>query len=600
MQPPGTTSQVTTLKKLWYLLDKGQRRAAVFLLGAMLIGMLLETLGVGLIIPALGIITSKDLMASFPAIRPLVAWLGNPSQQQLVILGMLTLVAMYTVKALFLAWLVWRQTHFAYGLQAAMSQRLFTGYLHQPYTFHLQHNSAQLLRNATGEVSLFTGVILAALIILTEGLVGIGIAVLLIVVEPLGALVVVATLGAAAAGFHKLTKARISRWGEARQIHEGFRIQHLQQGLGGAKDVKLLGREQDFLAQYSAHNVRSSWVGRRQNAIQQFPRLWLEWLAVVGLAALVLIMISRGKPLEGLLPTLGLFAAAAFRLMPSINRVLGALQNVRYATPVINTLHGEIVQFQKIEPVRRDKPLPFRDRLELENIVFRYPESDNDVLHDISLTIPCGASVGFIGGSGAGKSTLVDLILGLLAPRSGRVRVDGADIQQNLRGWQDQVGYVAQTIFLTDDTLRRNIAFGIPEEQIDDAAIARALRSAQLQDFVEGLPEGVNTIVGERGVRLSGGQRQRIGIARALYHDPAVLVLDEATSALDTETEHGVMEAVRALHGKKTVLIIAHRHSTVAHCDLLYCLDSGKIACFGTPASVLNRFTPPSAAVTAP
>lgn len=582
---------MTTPQKLWYLLSSVQRRAAMLLLGLMLIGMVLETLGIGLVIPALALMTQSDLAAKYPALKPWLNSLGNPSHERLIIGGMLTLVGVYATKALFLAFLAWRQAHFVYGLQANLSQRLFTGYLHQPYTFHLQRNSAQLIRNTIGQVGEITNVIQQGLALIAEILVLLGISALLLAVEPLGALLVVSTLGLAGWGFNRLTRRRILRWGEARQHHEGLRIQHLQQGLGGAKDVKLLGRESDFLALYRQHSVGSAQVSQRQSTLQALPRLWLELLAVIGLAALVLVMIEQGKPMEVLLPTLGLFAAAAFRFMPSVNRILGAVQGVRFSLPVIDTLHSEFCLLDNTLPPLRGQPLQFKKELTLDQVNFNYPSAEAKALHNVSLVIPRGVSVGFIGGSGAGKSTLVDIILGLLTPESGSIKVDGINIQTNLRGWQDQIGYVPQSIYLTDDTLRRNVAFGLPSEQINESDVWRAIRAAQLEQFVNDLPQGLDTMVGERGIRLSGGQRQRIGIARALYHDPPVLVLDEATSSLDTATERGVMDAVRALHGNKTFIIVAHRLSTIEHCDMLFRLERGVVVEDGEAAAVLGSAT---------
>jgi ABC-type multidrug transport system fused ATPase/permease subunit len=278
-----------------------------------------------------------------------------------------------------------------------------------------------------------------------------------------------------------------------------------------------------------------------------------------------------------MLPTLGLFGAAAFRLMPSVNRMLAAVHSLRFGLPVIDTLHAELKLAVPEAIGRHSSFIPFHARLELEQVTYTYPSVTEPALKDISLAIQRGESVGFIGTSGAGKSTLVDILLGLLTPDSGVVRVDGEDIHHALRNWQDQIGYVPQSIFLTDDTLARNVAFGLSNAQIDEVAMWQAIRAAQLDEFVHSLPQGLNTLVGERGVRLSGGQRQRIGISRALYHDPAVLVLDEATSSLDTATEHDVMQAVNALRGRKTIIVVAHRLSTVEHCDRLYRLERGHI-----------------------
>jgi ABC-type multidrug transport system fused ATPase/permease subunit len=416
-----------------------------------------------------------------------------------------------------------------------------------------------------------------------------GIFILLLAVEPVGALVVVALLGLAAWGFQRFTHHRIARWGAARQLHDGLRIQHLQQGLAGAKDVILTGREDAFLAEYEVHSRGTARAGQLQQTLQQLPRLVLELLAVCGLAGLVFVMIQRRQSIDGLLPTLGLFAAAAFRLMPSANRVIGAFQNVRYALPSISVMYDEVRLAPAERPPSQGKPVQFTRQLVLESVSFRYAAAAAPALADVSLTVDAGSTVGFIGGSGAGKSTLVDVILGLLQPQSGTLRVDGREVRDDLRGWQNLIGYVPQSIFLTDDTLRRNVAFGLPDSQIDDQAVRRAIVAAQLGPYVDALPEGLDTAVGERGVRLSGGQLQRVGIARALYHDPQILVMDEATSSLDTETERGVMEAVYALHGRKTVLIVAHRLSTVENCDYLYRLDNGRISAQGTPMQVLAQ-----------
>lgn len=570
---------MTTFKKIRQLLTREQRRSALALAGLMMVGMVLETFGVGLVIPVLGLLTADDVAASYPLVGKLFAAAGLHSREQMVAAAVLALAGIYAIKTLFLGVLAWRQSSFAYATQASLSQRLFAGYLMQPWAFHLQRNSAQLIRNATVEINQFTtNSLQPVLLLLTETLVVIGISALLLMVEPIGALVVVSTLGLAAWLFQRTTREHILRWGKARQFHEGQRIQHLQQGLGGAKDVKLLGREADFLSLYREHSVNASRVASHQNTLKQLPRLWMELLAVSGLAVLVLVMLARGRPMDALLPTLGVFAAAAFRLMPSASRLLAAVQSIRYTRPVVDTLHREILLIEDAAQPTQSQPTPFEHSIALENVSFRYPGAAAPALDRINLVIRQGSSVGFIGGSGAGKSTLVDVILGLLTPAEGQVTVDGRNIQADLRGWQDCIGYVPQSIFLTDDTLRRNVAFGIADADIDDTAVARAIRCAQLVEFVGTLPDGLNTVVGERGVRLSGGQRQRIGIARALYHDPPVLVLDEATSALDTLTEQGVMDAVNALQGSKTILIVAHRLSTVSRCDQIYRMMDGKLA----------------------
>ncbi len=584
-----STDNLSIFRKIWDILTREERKKGGVMFCLLVVGMLLEALGIGLVVPAVLLITQEDLGAKFPVLQPYLDAVGNPSQGTLIIAGMLTLIGVYLIKVLYLAYLSWVQTRYITSIRVRLSQHLFATYLRQPYVFHLQRNSAMLIRNIIAEVRQTQGGISSSLHLFSEGILLFGVGLMLFIVEPLGALIAGTVLGSAAWIFHRVTRTYITSWGKARKFHDGKAFQHLQQGLGGAKDVKLLGREGDFIMLFKQHNEGSANADKNQSVLRSLPRLWLELLAVSGLAILVLTMLAQGRDLATILPTLGLFAVATFRLMPSVNKILGAIQQLRYNAPAINSLHKEM-QLASPDPAadQANTAGPVFDReISTHNLVYRYPGGSSPALDGITLMIRNGESVGFIGPSGSGKSTLIDVILGLLTPTSGQVLVDGQDIQQMLRAWQNQIGYVPQTIYLTDDTLRRNIAFGVPGEQIDDVAVQRAVHAAQLEEFVAELPAGLESVVGERGVRLSGGQRQRIGIARALYHDPAVLVLDEATSALDTATEQHVMKAVTALRGKKTVLIVAHRLSTVEHCDRLYRLDKGRIAAEGAPDKIL-------------
>lgn len=411
---------------------------------------------------------------------------------------------------------------------------------------------------------------------------------MLIYIEPLGATLVTVFLGLSAFGFHRLTKSKLLEWGGKRQQYDLQLNKDLMQGLNGVKDVKLMGRENHFLSKYGDSNTGKAYVTSRQLTLLQFPRVYLELLAVIGMACLVIMMMAQNKPLELLIPTLGIFVSAAFRLIPSLNRIMSSTSIIRYAQPVVNLIYDEfkIVKSESAEQVHQK--ISFLSEIQFDSIIFKYQSAKAEALNGINIVINKGETIGFIGPSGSGKSTLVDLFLGLLEPGSGFILVDGCDIQKNLRGWQDKIGYVPQSIYLTDDSIQSNIAFGVPFDQIDRSAVLGAIQAAHLDEFISGLPEGINTLVGERGVRLSGGQRQRIGIARALYLNPEILVLDEATSALDMGTESGVMQSINNLKGSKTIIIVAHRLSTVENCDRLYRLDKGKIVDEGIPRDILK------------
>ena len=570
---------------VWRLLKSSERRALVGIIFLILVGLILETLSLGIVMPVVAILTQDDYQTKY---RWLTDNLGSPSREDLIVMVMLLMVGIYIVRSLFLLWSSWVQKGFSAALSGRLSQRLFTIYLRQPYLFHLQHNSATLMRNSRNANVVVTGGIDPTLVLLTDGLVAIALFTLLIIVEPVGTIITLVAFGVGAWLFQLLTRRRIERWGDQRNLHDGMILQHLQQGLGGAKDVKILGRESEFLDQHEKHLKESLRINRVYSVLQTMPRMYMEILTIAGLAALVISMVLQKQSFTEIIPTLGLFAAAAFRVMPSINRLLGALQTLIYSRSIIASVYADF-KLDAPDETKLVTGIPFSEQLELRSVTFQYPTASTPSLQQVSLVVRRGEAVGFVGPSGAGKSTLVDVILGLFAPTAGLVLVDGQDIQKNLRNWQNQIGYVPQSIYLTDDTLRRNVAFGLGDENIDENSVRNAIRLAQLEEFVSSLPENLDTVVGERGVRLSGGQRQRIGIARALYHNPSILVLDEATSSLDTPTEHGVMQAVQALQGSKTVVIVAHRLSTVEYCDRLYRIESSRLIEEGTFDEVVKR-----------
>ena len=560
-----------------------------------LLGTALETFSVGLVVPALAFMT-RGAGEPSPRMARLLEWLGNPPPNQLILLVLLALLGVYVIKSAFLLFVAYWQSRFVSATQASTSRRLFAVYLAQPWTFHLQRHSAELMRsiNESSEFAHICGIFLMTV---SETLVLSGMVGLLLWFEPIGAIVVAGMLGAAAWLFNTIARPRSRVWAQTQRHHAKMVIKHVQQGLGGAKDVKVRGCEKEFLSQFRHHADEQARFAALQSLVNQMPRLWFELLAVAALVLLTAVMVWQQTPSERLVPMLGLFATVAFRMLPSVNHTTAAVHRLRTAEPMLVNLAKELNLPTKAVAGRPALPMGFRDCISLENVRFRYPRTAADVLEAVNLRIPHGASVGFVGGSGAGKSTLIDIILGLLPPSGGRVTVDGQDIHGDLRGWQDMIGYVSQSIYLCDESIRRNVAFGVAEQEIDDAAVRRALKAAQLDEFVSSLPAGFDTSVGERGLRLSGGQRQRIGIARALYHDPEVLVLDEATSALDTETEKEVMAAVNSLHGTKTLIIVAHRLTTVADCDMLYRLDKGRVVQSGTYTEVISHGAhPPDAA----
>jgi ABC-type multidrug transport system fused ATPase/permease subunit len=570
---------------VWRLLNSRERTGLGWIFFLMLIGTVLEMFSLGLVVPIVGLLNRPDYIEDIPFV---VELFGDLTQDQYIIGAMGLLVIVYVVKTVFLIWKTWVQRGFSNAVTARVGNELFEKYLRQSYAFHLQRNSAVMIRNAQNSSNLMGGVIDPLLLVASEFLITGGLFALMLWFEPIGSISTILVFAIFALIFRRFTSRRIRDWGEARSFHIGKMIQHLQQGFGGIKDVKTLGREEFFIEEYSKHLKGTAYIERRFSVAQTLPRFGMELLTIICLGLLVSIMILSGRSIEHILPILTLFGAAAFRLLPTLNQVINGFMSIRFNRPILNYLYDDL-GLSTAEYLNRTKHGHFANQIEVSNLTFGYEGTEREALNGVSLTVARGEAVGLIGSSGSGKSTLVDILLGLLEPTSGNVLVDGHDIQENLREWQDQIGYVPQSIFLTDDTLRRNVAFGLPKDKIDDEAVKSAIRLAQLEEFVASLPDGMETLVGERGVRLSGGQRQRIGIARALYNNPDILVLDEATSSLDTETEHGVMQAVQALQGDKTVIIVAHRLSTVEYCDRLYRLENAQIVDEGTFSEVTSR-----------
>ena len=588
MQMDESTNQLKNLSTrhiVWTILTGSERRKLCGILVLMLIGTVLDTFSIGLVVPLVGILTQKNYLEKFPSLND---FLGGPTEAQFIVGSMIFLLVVFIIKTVFQLWSIWIQRGYSNSITTRVGRKLFSIYLAQPYPYHLERNSATLIRNSQNTSSLMSGIIDPVLTITSDVLVTTGIFALLIFLEPRGTISTIVVFALSAWLFRRFTNRRIRRWGEALNFFKGRIIRQLQQGFGGVKDVKVLGREDFFVGQYSEHLVGNATVLRRFLFAQALPRFGLEILTIMGLGVLVVTMVGSGRELDSVLPVLGLFGAAAFRLLPAVNRLIASMQLITVNRVLVEDLYRDLAL-----PVPPSSEVVSRHELatqiEISEVSFAYANAPKPALQGVSLVVKRGEAVGLVGPSGSGKSTLVDVLLGLLVPQSGEVSVDGRSIQESLRSWQNQVGYVPQAIFLIDDSLRNNVAFAIHESQIDDQAVRAAICSAQLDEFVATLPNGLDTVVGERGVRLSGGQRQRIGIARALYHNPSVLVLDEATSSLDTETEHGVMQAVQALQGNKTVIIVAHRLSTVEYCDRLYRLEDSRIVDEGSFQEVIVR-----------
>ena len=580
-------------RKLWGILDKKQRLFSLRLILLTLVGGLFEAAGVGLILPFISIISSDtfQLPVIFTNIFP---YLDELSSEVIIVLALSLFVLFYFIKNLFLMFLASMQALFYYRVEESVSTRLYNSYLRMPYTFHLQNNSGKLLSNTITESGQFAASFTApAFLFLNDLFITVMILSVLIYVEPVGAIIAFIIFGSMSLLLFKFSKTRAALWGETRQGKERLRIECAQQGFGGIKDIKLYGREDIFQDGYSKETHISLEAGRKQTILQSVPKIFLELIAVAALCGLIAFITLAGDK-SNLMAIVGLFAAAAFKLLPTTARMVQSAQSMVFSRPVVSFMYDELVAKKNyyssndLDP-SLESHVCFSSDLSVTDLTFVYEGVDLPVLDSINLDIEMGSMIGFIGASGAGKSTLIDCLLGLIQPTSGYISADGLKItRDNVRSWQKNLGYVPQDIFLIDGSLRDNIGFGISPDCIDEEKIRSAVEKSQLTDFIASIPNGLDTRVGERGVRLSGGQRQRIGIARALYNNPPVLFLDEATSALDINTEREVMQAVENLHGNTTVLVIAHRYSTIKNCDYLYKLEKGKIVAQGKPSDILS------------
>lgn len=578
-------AQFNLIEKVFSILPIDKKREFYKLGVLQLIGMGLEVMGIGLLIPIFSIMSSSSMLSSpSPILKSVIEFLGSPSPNVFLVYYMIFVAFFYFLKSLFFGNLIWRQNKIATDLHRYVSTKLFYGYLNQPYHFHLRVNSSKLISTIQTEVAQLANVFLAFLFIMVEVGVIISIICFLIWQDPLITVIVFFFFLVTSWSYQKLSKRRLLQWGLKRQ-NLSYKIhQNLQETFVGIKDIIIYGKKKWFFNIFNNGISDYTETTAKINTANAFPRFFLEMLVILMLTFLVSFMVWMKKSNSEILSILMLFSAAAFRTIPSFSKILSSLQTIRYSSPVVDSIHNE---FKNINSTNssiklgysdtKPEPINFKSSIRITDLSFKHVDSDNETLKNINLSVFKGQSIGIIGESGSGKTTLVDILLGLHLPAKGLIEVDDINILEIMESWRSAIGYVPQFIFLTDDTIRRNIAFGLPDQDIDDERIAQIIKEVNLVKLIESLPQGYDTIVGEQGVRLSGGQRQRLGIARALYRNPDILIFDEATSALDVETEEAIMGEIQKYKSVKTLIFITHRLSSLVNCDKVYRIESGKI-----------------------
>lgn len=580
---------MNTMKKLYDLLAPPERKRAGVIMGMILLMAFLDMLGVASVLPFMAVLTNPDLVQTnvfLNTIHTKSHYIGiQTTNQFLVMLGGLFFILLITSLA-FKAFTIYAQNHFAQMCEYSISKRLVESYLSQQYSWFLNRHSADLGKTILLEVgTMVSGVLTPMMNLIAQSAVTLALLILLLLVDPLLVLTVGIIFGLSYASIFALMSGLLGRLGQARIHANQERFTVLSEAFGGVKEVKVCGLEEAYIQRFSKPAEIYAKVQATFQVIAQLPRFALEAIAFGGMLLVMLELIFKSGSLAAALPTVSLYAFAGYRLMPALQQIYSALSQLRFAGPALDALHHDLSGLEVInKQLDHITPLPITKSIQLQQVTYRYPNTPKKTIKGIDLTIAASKKVGFVGSTGSGKTTTVDLILGLLVPQEGHLIVDGQPITDiNRRRWQRSIGYVPQNIYLADDSVSANIAFGSRVKNINQRAVERAAKIANLHDFViNDLPKGYATTVGERGVRLSGGQRQRIGIARALYQNPKLLVMDEATSALDNITERAVMEAVNNLGQEITIIIIAHRLSTVRECDQIYLLEKGQVKASGT------------------
>lgn len=575
------------LNKFNKLLNNKQKKRLLILAFVTVIGAFLEVIGVSLMLPLVTAIMQPDIINSNKYIAYICNILDLHSHRTFVIVCIIAVIFVFIFKDLFLMMQYYIQARFVYNNQFAMQQRMLNGFINRPYEFFLTAESGEILRVIQSDITKVYALLTNLLGMFTESAVSLAITVTIFIIDPIMTTFVVVMMIAVVIVISKFVKPILKKKGEERHVHYSLMYKWLLQSITGIKEVKVSGKEEFFEKNFEISGKKYISAEKWSTVFSNIPRLMIEMVSVCSTLAFIAFMIYRGKEIETLVPTLGAFAMAAMKLMPSANRIVGAINQVVFYEPSLNKLVKDIemfegdedkyVSYRKTNENKLENKLTFNDKIELKGITYRYQNSDKVILDKADMTVPIGKSVGIVGASGAGKTTAVDLLLGVLLAKEGEILADGVSVMENYSEWLSHIGYIPQSIFMLDDDIKSNIAFGVKKEEQDEEKVWEAIREAQLEDFVKGLKDGIHTQIGERGMRLSGGQKQRIGIARALYSNPEVLVFDEATSALDSETEAAVMSSINRLHGKKTMIIIAHRLQTIKECDMVYKVENGKI-----------------------
>ena len=578
---------VKILKKMNRLLDAKQKRLMVVIVFLMLIGGVLESLSISVVIPVIEVLLDPQAVVTNKYFAFIYNLLHLQNVTQFTIVMMLALIGAFVLKNLFLFLQNVVQLRFVYTNQFATSRKMMINFMNRPYEYYLNADTAVIQRSITSDVNNMYGLILSLLQLVSEAVVFACLVAVLLVVDAKMILTIATLLIVVLVLIKVVIKPIMVRAGKENQDFYSGLFKWIEQAVMGIKEIKIANKEQYFIHEYAKCGFGYVSAVQRYNLFNSTPRLLIETVCIAGLVLYMLIVMLQGASVTDMMPQLTTFGLAAMRLIPSANRINNYLTNISYFEPFFmgvsdnlqEDIHDDSIVYdvEAYAHAKRIEKLDINKEITLQDITYKYPNTEKYIFDHADMTIPIGSAVGIVGTSGSGKTTIVDVMLGLLQLQTGSILADGVDVQTNYEGWLKNIGYIPQTIFMIDSTIRKNVAFGFADEDIDDERVWAVLKEAQLDEFVRSLPDGLDTGIGERGIRISGGQRQRIGIARALYEDPEVLVLDEATSALDNDTEAAIMDSINRLHGKKTLVIIAHRLQTIEKCDMVFRVEDGKI-----------------------